>query len=123
MAENDSGSDSQPLWEMHLEGITYEAAKQEQASQQWAMHEQHKAAVRAIAERHAEARQREHSRPRFQRSHHSGRVCHTGQRHTYHSTWGVNGSHRSDGPDGGWQVTKDGMRRSGWQGWWEFFAG
>ena len=119
MAEGESSSEGQQAWEMHLEGITYEAAKQEQASHQWAMHEQHEAAVRAIAERHAQARQREHSRPRFQRSHHSGTVCQTGQRHTYHSAFSARGRGGSEG----WQVTKDGMRRSGWQGWWEFFAG
>jgi len=85
MAE-ESSSEGQQSWEMNLEGITYEAAMQENAAQGWQRHEQHETAVRAIAQRHAEARQREQSRPR---SRSRSRVCSTGQRHTYHSVLSV----------------------------------
>jgi len=96
---DDNSSEGQQLWNLHIESgeggkpwdMHIESGDQVQAreaAERWAMHEQHEANVRAIAQRHAAPR-REQSRPRFQRSHHSGRVCHTGQRHTYHSVLSV----------------------------------
>ena len=89
-----SGEGGQP-WDLHIESSAEMQARE--AAERWAMHERHEANVRAIAQRHAEGRQREHSRPRFQRSHHSGRVCHTGQRHTYHSVFSLRGSGETPG--------------------------
>ena len=86
MAE-DNASESQQLWNLHIESGAEMQARE--ASARWAVHEQHEAAVRAIAQRHAEARQREQSRPR---SRSRSRVCSTGQRHTYHSVFSVRGS-------------------------------